>query len=282
MRDSARPTRSWRLPVGLTLLAVALLLQACGSGGGSTAASGSAQVTLSLRGVKGLTAGEAVSGLPPGCTGEITVTPPGVTVPITGPVVSVTVPAGVPVTIRGTVTCGNETTVAEATGVFGPGQTGNVTLEFSGVLPVLRVRVVGDGSVSGPGGFGCSGGTCQKSYLPGEAVKLTASPSSGVFSGACSGTGSCTVTMNGDKSVTVNFVPGTGTVVITNSHLYYPEELTFTGPQAIASVSVPAGGSIQISGLTPGSYVATGCGTYPFTIVAGGTTAITVDPSDCL
>jgi photosystem II stability/assembly factor-like uncharacterized protein len=67
----------------------------------------------------------------------------------------------------------------------------------------------GDGSVtSNPSGIDC-GSTCTGTYNQGTSVTLTATPSSGsVFagwSGACSGTGDCVVTMDSHKSVTATF-----------------------------------------------------------------------------
>jgi hypothetical protein len=75
----------------------------------------------------------------------------------------------------------------------------------------LRVSLDGSGvgSVSSsPSGIDC-GGDCSQRYGKGTTVVLTASPASGsVFSGwsgACSGMGSCVVTMNGDQSVIAMF-----------------------------------------------------------------------------
>lgn len=65
----------------------------------------------------------------------------------------------------------------------------------------------GSGSVSGSG-ISCPG-TCSKVYAPGTTVTLTAAPGSGsVFSGwsgACSGTGTCQVTMSSEHTVTATF-----------------------------------------------------------------------------
>jgi hypothetical protein len=65
----------------------------------------------------------------------------------------------------------------------------------------------GKGTVTG-GGISC-GTTCSKMYDAGTAVTLTASPDShstfNGWSGACSGTGSCHVTMSNTRSVTAHF-----------------------------------------------------------------------------
>ena len=83
----------------------------------------------------------------------------------------------------------------------------------------LTVSKSGDGSgtvTSSPPGISC-GSTCVNSFAYGTVVTLTASPSSGStftgWSGACSGTGSCMVTMTAARNVTATFalVPATPT-----------------------------------------------------------------------
>jgi M6 family metalloprotease-like protein len=70
----------------------------------------------------------------------------------------------------------------------------------------------GSGTVtSAPAGIAC-GSDCTEPYPRGTVVTLTASPTQGsVFTGwsggGCSGTGTCTVTMNGDRTVTAAFTP---------------------------------------------------------------------------
>ena len=63
-----------------------------------------------------------------------------------------------------------------------------------------------DGTLD-PAGISC-GSDCSENYESGTTVRLTATPASGsVFDGwsACSGTGTCLVTMNSDKAVTAFF-----------------------------------------------------------------------------
>jgi len=78
---------------------------------------------------------------------------------------------------------------------------------------VASLTIIEEGTGSGmvtssPAGISC-GPTCSGSYIQGTSVTLTAAPSSGsVFagwSGVCSGTGDCVVTMDSDKSVTATF-----------------------------------------------------------------------------
>lgn len=74
----------------------------------------------------------------------------------------------------------------------------------------LTVSLAGSGSGTVAGsGISCPG-TCSHSYPKGESVTLTATPASGsTFSGwsggGCSGTGTCSVTMNAKQAVTASF-----------------------------------------------------------------------------
>jgi phospholipase C len=61
---------------------------------------------------------------------------------------------------------------------------------------------------SSPAGISCKP-TCSASFASASTVKLTATAASGAYfagwSGACTGTGSCTLTMNANKAVTATF-----------------------------------------------------------------------------
>jgi hypothetical protein len=75
----------------------------------------------------------------------------------------------------------------------------------------LTVTPVGTGTVtSTPSGISC-GTDCSESYVSGTPVTLTATPATGAgftgWSGACTGTGSCVVTVDAAKSVTATFNP---------------------------------------------------------------------------
>lgn len=88
-------------------------------------------------------------------------------------------------------------------------QARSVTATFTEVRFPLSVSKDGSGSVtSNPAGIGC-GASCSASYVVGTSVALSAVPvdgwSFGGWSGACSGTGGCTVTMNQARSVTAAF-----------------------------------------------------------------------------
>src|SRR4051812_18909974 len=86
-------------------------------------------------------------------------------------------------------------------GILGQTGTFSLALEQGGQLFALNVEKGGAGSgtvTSSPSGIDC-GYTCQRSYVPSAVVTLTASPASDStfagWSGDCSGTGTCEVTM---------------------------------------------------------------------------------------
>ena len=75
----------------------------------------------------------------------------------------------------------------------------------------LAVQSAGGGAgsiTSSPAGINC-GSTCSASFASGTAVTLSAAPDAtstfAGWSGACSGTGACTVTLTADASVTATF-----------------------------------------------------------------------------
>lgn len=107
-----------------------------------------------------------------------------------------------------------------------------VTVTFSTTATfTLTVTVSGNGSVSSsPSGINNCRGTCSASFAANTTVTLTANPDSGWsfsgWGGACSGTGTCQVTMDANKSVTATFsqnpvlnvnVSGTGSGTVTSS-----------------------------------------------------------------
>jgi endoglucanase len=108
--------------------------------------------------------------------------------------------------------------------------TFDVTSSFT-----LNVNTAGTGFgsiVSDPSGITC-GDDCSEMYLPGTTVTLTPLPAAGTtftgWSGACSGTDTCTVTMSGSCVVTATFSGG-GT--IPGSYRYVGRVDTSTPGQA--------------------------------------------------
>lgn len=82
----------------------------------------------------------------------------------------------------------------------------------------LNVAKSGSGTItSAPSGINC-GDTCTANYADGSPVSLSATPAAGyVFNGwsggNCTGTGTCTVTMDGNKSVTATFAVDTSKTI---------------------------------------------------------------------
>lgn len=131
-------------------------------------------------------------------------------------------------------------------------------------LFTLTVNRSGAGSgtvTSSPAGISC-GSTCSASFNSGTSVTLTASAASGsVFAGwsggGCSGTGTCTVTMNAARSVTATFNTqaftlavtragtGTGTVASSPSGINCPTtcSATFTSGTSVTLTATPASSS---------------------------------------
>jgi hypothetical protein len=99
----------------------------------------------------------------------------------------------------------------------------------------LTVTPFGSGTVTSTDGYINCGSTCSHTYSSGTSVTLNASPVSGWsfsgWGGACSGTGSCTVTMSTARSVSATFTqnastyaltvtpPGSGTVTSTDGYI---------------------------------------------------------------
>jgi Divergent InlB B-repeat domain len=85
-----------------------------------------------------------------------------------------------------------------------------VTADFVPADYTLSVDTLGTGAgaVTSSGGLACPG-TCSASYPAGTTVSLSAVPSAGStfagWTGACTGVGTCTVTVDANESVTASF-----------------------------------------------------------------------------
>jgi len=112
----------------------------------------------------------------------------------------------------------------------------SVTATFTLQTPTLSVSIGGTGSGTVTGsGINCPG-DCSETYNYGTSVTLTASPSAGSnftgWSGACSGTGNCTLSMTEARSVSANFtiqtftlsvgIAGTGSGTVTGTGINCP------------------------------------------------------------
>jgi hypothetical protein len=115
-----------------------------------------------------------------------------------------------------------------------------VTATFTLQTFPLTVNKTGIGSgtvASSPGGITC-GGTCSANFTVGSVVTLTATADAGSsfagWSGACTGTGACAVTMNSGQAVTGTFGV-TGAVTPQASTMYYGQQLQVEGKAVAAA-----------------------------------------------
>src|SRR6185436_3680768 len=99
----------------------------------------------------------------------------------------------------------------------------SVTATYTRTPKTLTVGLggTGSGSVSStPAGINC-GSDCSETYAHGTSVALTPSPAAGSsftgWSGACTGTGACTVTMDQARSVTASFGPTQWSLTVTRT-----------------------------------------------------------------
>jgi hypothetical protein len=140
-----------------------------------------------------------------------------------------------------------------------------VAASFTLPTHVLTVTGAGNGGgsvTSSPGGIGCavaSGvatGACAAGYDEGTAVTLTASASTGEFTGwggACSGTGACVVPMTEARSVVATFtvpaqvltvvVGGSGGGTVTSS----PTGISCTQGGSNCAAPFPYGSQVSLS-----------------------------------
>jgi hypothetical protein len=157
-----------------------------------------------------------------------------------------------------------------------------------GVCPVYQIQVAGNptnatlsitlngtgtGTVtSSPGGISCQP-SCAASFQIGTHVALTASPASGStfagWSGVCTGTGSCSITMSTNQSVTATFngqgpppvsvtvAPTTANVLLGNTQQFGATVSGTTNTAVTWSVNGISGGNSTIGTIsTAGLYTA--------------------------
>lgn len=138
----------------------------------------------------------------------------------------------------------------------------------------LTVDTAGEGQiVSEPEGIACqqSSGDCVENVLDGDALTLTATPSQGwVFdgwTGACAGTQTCRVPMNGDTTVGASFTQmfdlgltvssrTAETTVDVSGHSACTAPAGYKS--AYCTYSVPAGTVLELRSYVPG-YFGSGC-----------------------
>ena len=120
-----------------------------------------------------------------------------------------------------------------------------VTATFT-ITRTLTVAKAGTGVgtvTSSPAGINC-GPACSASFVTGTAVRLTATPAAGStftgWSGACSGTGACNLTMNANRAVTATFALITRTLTVTKAG-------TGTGTVTSSPTGINCGATCQAS-----------------------------------
>ena len=203
-REPPRPWWSWRFAAELVLLAV--LAQACGGSSQSSGPSGN-RVELRFNEVKRVQVGL----LPSGCQKvDITIQPDGKTVTASDTSVSLLLPAG-PHSASAVLFCGAQSFFSDKPDpqfVVPPSLNSvEVTLVFGGVNVILTVQVGAGVKVTGPD-ISCPG-DCTQEFIAGANAALSATPPNAVFSGDCTGVGSCNVLMNTSKTVVVGLpAPG--------------------------------------------------------------------------
>jgi hypothetical protein len=137
---------------------------------------------------------------------------------------------------------------SDATCVVRMSEARSVNATFERITYPLTVNKIGAGGgsvTSSPAGISC-GASCSASYVKGTVVELSATPDStstfSGWSGSCSGTGACTVTMDAARTASATFTrqinslavskagDGSGTVVSDPSGI-------FCGPLCSASLA---------------------------------------------
>jgi hypothetical protein len=144
---------------------------------------------------------------------------------------------------------------------------------------VLNVTKAGNGSgsvSSNPAGIQC-GTTCSASFMQGSSVTLTPTATSGSsfagWSGACSGTGTCTLSMNVIQNVTATFSTvtqsfGSLTLEVVGLPSGNSADLSISGPNGLRQTrSILTGTGSTYSDVTSGSYTVSA----PSVVVAGRT-----------
>jgi hypothetical protein len=119
----------------------------------------------------------------------------------------------------------------------------SVTATFAAAVHTLTLGKAGTGSgtvTSSPAGIDC-GIDCAEDYVEGTAVTLTPAPAIGSdfvgWSGACTGAGSCVVTMDAAKAVTATFGAGTGTAFYTVTPCRVVDTRSADGPALAAGTT---------------------------------------------
>ncbi|HSB67815.1 MAG TPA: choice-of-anchor tandem repeat GloVer-containing protein, partial [Candidatus Methylomirabilis sp.] len=175
-------------------------------------------------------------------------------------------PAVAPITAGGLASAATPGTTSITAGSGGKTGTTTLTVNSSVVQQIsLHVSLGGDGSgsvTSSPAGIAC-GTSCDASFDRDTTVTLTAIPNAGSrftsWSGACTGTAACVVSMDAAESVIATFTlagpydlqmltlgSGAGTVISTPAGISCPAGCTapFAGDSQVSLRATPAAGSV--------------------------------------
>lgn len=143
------------------------------------------------------------------------------------------------------------------------------SMEVSGkpAKPIVTLSVSKSGTGSGtvtssPSGISC-GTDCSEPYSEGTFVSLTPTASAdstfGGWSGACTGTGTCTITMSTDTTITANFAVSTFTVsggVKDISDKPLPNtRVTISGENISKKTVTDSDGKYSFTGISAGTYI---------------------------
>jgi len=146
---------------------------------------------------------------------------------------------------------GAAATAQAATGGYGPYPPSPPSPPPAAPAPATHMLSVakagsGTGSVtSTPAGIAC-GADCDETFASGASVTLSAAPDAGAsfagWGGACSGSGSCTLSMDTAKSVTATFA-------LDNAQVAAPQDTALRGSVAKVKLVVRSGRRIARSSL---------------------------------
>ena len=162
-----------------------------------------------------------------------------------------------------------------------------ITATFSPIVttPSLTITLAGTGQgtvTSTPSGLSCPG-TCTSTFGSGSIVTLNASPNPGTiftgWSGACTGTGPCVVTLNGNTTVTATFTTTTVTIHKIGSGLVTSSPTGISCDPTCTAAFSP-GTTITLTATSTGSpftgWNGAGCsGTGPCTFTLSANTVVT-------
>ena len=168
--------------------------------------------------------------------------------------------------------------------------TSGVTFHHVAVSARYELAVSRQGSgtgtvVSAPSGIDC-GSACSASFPPGASVVLTANPGLGAaftgWTGACTGTGACTVAMSAAASVGATFnavTTASGIQVSPQQVAFGGQSMNATAPAQAVTVTNTGEASLTVTSVTASTFYAVShdCGTLA---AAGSCTAnVTFTPT---